>query len=107
MANSLSLRKICLKHFNLLVGIWQTYSFLKYISSCATSNKGRLHTLSWVVSLKQPVTCVTISNKEDVIGKFEQKNVKILAAAGYFTLFWDFNLAHMIKTSDLQAVIKF
>ena len=24
--------------------------------------------------------------------------MKILAAAGYLTLIWDFNLAHMIKT---------
>ena len=24
--------------------------------------------------------------------------MKILAAAGYLTLFWDFKLAHMIKT---------
>ena len=30
-------------------------------------NKGCLYSISWGVSLKQPVKCVTISNKENVI----------------------------------------
>ena len=29
--------------------------------------------------------------------------MKILAAAGYLTLFWDFKLAHMIKTSRSES----
>ena len=70
-----------------------SYSTIK-----AASKKGRLHSLCWGVSLKQRVTCITISNKGNVIGKFELKFMKKLAAVGYLTLFRDFKLAPMIKT---------
>ena len=38
-----------------------------YSTTQAASNKGCLHSLCWGVSLKQRVTCVTISNKENVV----------------------------------------
>ena len=38
-----------------------------YSTTQAASNKGCLHSLCWGVSLKQRVTCVTISNKGDVV----------------------------------------
>ena len=38
-----------------------------YSTTQAASNKGCLHSLLWGVSLKQHVTCVTISNKGNVI----------------------------------------
>ena len=38
-----------------------------YSTTQAASNKGCLHSLYWVVSLKQCVTCVTISNKGNVV----------------------------------------
>ena len=45
--------------------------FCRHIPSLSTTqaawNKGCLHSLSWGVSLKQHVTCVTISNKENVV----------------------------------------
>ena len=44
-----------------------------YSTTQAASNKGCLHSLCWGVSLKQHVTCVTISNKGNVVGKFELK----------------------------------
>ena len=43
----------------------QTYSLLG--TTQAASNKGCLHSLSCGVSLKQHVTCVTISNKGNVV----------------------------------------
>ena len=51
--------------------------FCRHISSDSTtqaaSNKGCLHSLCWGVNLKQRVTCVTISNKGNIICKFELK----------------------------------
>ena len=44
-----------------------------YSKTKAASNKGCLHSLCWGVSLKQHVTCVTISNKGNVVRKFELK----------------------------------
>ena len=44
----------------------------------ATLNKECLFSISLGVSLKQPVTCVTISNKENVILKFGLKLWKYL-----------------------------
>ena len=45
--------------------------FCRHIPSLSTtqaaSNKRCLHSLSWGVSLKQRVTCVTISNKGNVV----------------------------------------
>ena len=38
-----------------------------YSTTQAASNKGCLHSLGWGVSLKQRVTCVTISNKGNVV----------------------------------------
>ena len=38
-----------------------------YSTTQAASNKGCLHSLCWGVSLKRHVTCVTISNKENVV----------------------------------------
>ena len=38
-----------------------------YSTTQAASNKGCLHSLCWGVSLKQRVTCVTISNKGNVV----------------------------------------
>ena len=38
-----------------------------YSTTQAASNKGCLHSLCWNVSLKQRVTCVTISNKGNVV----------------------------------------
>ena len=38
-----------------------------YSTTQAASNKGCLHSLYWGVSLKQRVTCVTISNKGNVV----------------------------------------
>ena len=38
-----------------------------YSTTPAASNKGCLHSLCWGVSLKQRVTCVTISNKGNVV----------------------------------------
>ena len=38
-----------------------------YSTTQAVSNKGCLHSLCWGVSLKQSVTCVTISNKGNVV----------------------------------------
>ena len=38
-----------------------------YSTTQAASNKGCLHSLCWGVSLKQHVTCVTISNKGNVV----------------------------------------
>ena len=58
---SLSLRKICLKCFNLLERILQTYSFLKYNSSCIELGMFALSNLG--LCLKQYVTCATISIK--------------------------------------------
>ena len=76
--------------------------FCRHIPSYSTTqaalNKGCLHSLCWGVSLKQCVTCVTISNKGNVVWKFELKLWKKLAAVGYLTLFGDFKLAPMIKT---------
>ena len=76
--------------------------FCRHIPSYSTTqaalNKGCLHSLCWGVSLKQHVTCVTISNKRKCCLKFCAKIVKKLAAAGYLTLFRDFKLAHMVKT---------
>ena len=69
-----------------------------YSTTQAASNKGCLHSLCWGVSLKQRVTCVTISNKGNVVWKFELKLWKKLAAVGYLILFRDFKLAPMIKT---------
>ena len=46
---------------------------LSYSTSQAASNKGCLHSLCLGVSLKQRVTCVTISNKGNVVRKFELK----------------------------------
>ena len=63
----MSLRKICLKCFNIFEGILQR-EFCRHIPSYSTtqaaSNKGCLHSLCWGISLKQHVTCVTISIKE-------------------------------------------
>ena len=51
--------------------------FCRHIPSYSTTqaawNKGCLHSLCWGVSLKQRVTCVTISNKGNVVRKFELK----------------------------------
>ena len=51
--------------------------FCRHIPSKSTtqaaSNKGCLHSLSLGISLKQHVTCVTVSNKENVVCKFEPK----------------------------------
>ena len=44
-----------------------------YSTTQAASIKGCLHSLCWGVSLKQRVTCVTISNKGNVVCKFELK----------------------------------
>ena len=44
-----------------------------YSASQAASNKGSLHSLGWGVSLKERVTCVTISNKGNVVCTFELK----------------------------------
>ena len=56
--------RYALKCFNLLG------EFCRHIPSYSTtqaaSNKGCLHSLCWGVSLKQHVTCVTISNKGNV-----------------------------------------
>ena len=45
--------------------------FCRHIPSYSTTqaalNKGCLHSLCWGVSLKQRVTCVTISNKGNVV----------------------------------------
>ena len=45
--------------------------FCRHIPSESTIqvalNKGCLHSLSWGICLKQHVTCVTISNKENVV----------------------------------------
>ena len=38
-----------------------------YSTTQAASNKGCLHSLCWGVCLKQRVTCVTISNKGNVV----------------------------------------
>ena len=38
-----------------------------YSTTQAASNKGCLQSLGWGVSLKQRVTCVTISNKGNVV----------------------------------------
>ena len=38
-----------------------------YSTTQAASNKGCLHSLRWGVSLKQRVTCVTLSNKGNVV----------------------------------------
>ena len=38
-----------------------------YSTTQAASNKGCLHSLCWGVSLKQRVTCVTLSNKGNVV----------------------------------------
>ena len=38
-----------------------------YSTTQAALNKGCLHSLCWGVSLKQHVTCVTISNKGNVV----------------------------------------
>ena len=38
-----------------------------YSTTQAASTKGCLHSLCWGVSLKQRVTCVTISNKGNVV----------------------------------------
>ena len=44
-----------------------------YSTTQAASNKGCLHSLGCGVSLKPLVTCVTISNKGNVVWKFELK----------------------------------
>ena len=76
--------------------------FCRHIPSYSTiqaaSNKGCLPSLCWGISLKQRVTCVTISNKGNCSLKVLAKIVKKLAAVGYLTLFRDFKLAPMIKT---------
>ena len=56
-----------------------------YSTTQAASNKGCLHSLCWGVSLKQRVTCVTISNEGNVVLKVLAKIVKKLAAVGYLT----------------------
>ena len=38
-----------------------------YCTTQAASNKGCLYSLCWGVSLKQHVTCVTVSNKGNVV----------------------------------------
>ena len=38
-----------------------------YSTAQAASNMGCLHSLGWGVSLKQRVTCVTISNKGNIV----------------------------------------
>ena len=52
-----------------LNGLISSREFCRHIPSYSTtqaaSNKGCLHSLCWGVSLKQRVTCVTISNKEN------------------------------------------
>ena len=53
------------KCFNLHEGICRRIP--SYSTTQAALNKGCLHSLCWVVSLKQRVTCVTISNKGNVV----------------------------------------
>ena len=38
-----------------------------YSTTQAASNKGCLHSLCWGISLKLRVTCVTVSNKGNVV----------------------------------------
>ena len=56
--------------------------FCRHIPARSTTqaalNKEYLFSISLGVSLKQPVTCVTISNKENVIWKFGLKLWKYL-----------------------------
>ena len=56
--------------------------FCRHIPARSTTqaalNKECLFSISLGVSLKQPVTCVTISNKENVIWKFGLKLWKYL-----------------------------
>ena len=57
--------RYALKCFNLFEGILQHIP--SYSTTQAASNKGCLYFLCWGVSLKQRVTCVTISNKGNVV----------------------------------------
>ena len=54
--------------YNVLISLRE---FCRHIPSRSTTqaalNKGCVYSISWGISLKQPVTCVTISNKENVI----------------------------------------
>ena len=69
-----------------------------YSTTQAALNKGCLQSLCWGVSLKQRATCVTISNKGNVVCKFELKLCKNLQLMDNLTLFRDFKLARLIKT---------
>ena len=53
------------KYLNLFEGILQTVP--SYSTTQAALNKGCLHSLCRGISLKQHVTCVTISNKGNVV----------------------------------------
>ena len=57
--------RYALNCFNLLEGILQHIP--SYSTTQAVSNKGCLHSLCCGVSLKQRVTCVTISNKGNAV----------------------------------------
>ena len=59
---------------NILISLRECCRHIPYrCTTQAALNKGCLYSISWGISLKQPVTCVTISNKENVILKFELK----------------------------------
>ena len=55
---------------NVLISSREFYRHIpSYSTTQAASNKGCLHSLCWGVSLRQRVTCVTISNKGNVVCK--------------------------------------
>ena len=54
--------------FNVLISLREFRRHIpSYSTTQAASNKRCLHSLCWGVSLKQLVTCVTISNKGNVV----------------------------------------